>query len=564
MDPKDVLGGRYELLEQIGCSERAASFHARDNQKRQMVVVKRFDPAHLPADALARYAAAVTLLKRSSLAGAVLPLDVVTVGPTPFAVYSPLVGESVAQLITHGRQCSWLQASDIVARCAGVLSATLTATGQSHRALKPSNLWVSPTGEVSVLDFGIAELGVYALPPRDGPVFVEYRAPEQIDGAAGDARSDVFVLGVLLYELATGVHPFAGSSAFHVARQLLLGASPSVSALTRGMSPGGAREAEKLLARALARVPAERFASAQEFLQALELARRVIGAPSRLAQAAETPPNSPAPTRPVLIVEDPTTIIQPPGLSIKHRANPAPPRSTAPTRPPTVSISLPQPAPPQSRAPETQNPQRVLPEAVVPPSPRIARLLPQPCELAPLKQTIDQQPSPVATRANVLPKQPCERTEVLPSTSRPPIAEHPTERDEVAARPGPLGADEEPQTVAFNKHTVRLTNITAEPTRALRSRVDTSDDPPTAVYSLPTLDHKPAPFSKGPVVEETLLLPSDHTGSGALPAVLTDSGRSELQPVPAPPAPSTHRVLIALNLICVVLVLCGLLLSTFL
>ena len=561
MDTKDALAGRYELLEQIGCSERAAVFHARDRQKRQMVIVKRFDPAHLPAGALARYAAAVTLLKQSSLAGAVLPLDVVTAGPTPFAVYSPLVGESVAQLITRDRQCSWLQAADIVARCAGVLNATLTATGQSHRALKPSNLWVSPTGEVSVLDLGIAELGIYALPPRDGPVFVEYRAPEQIDGAAGDARSDVFVLGVLLYELTTGVHPFAGSSAFHVARQLLLGASLPMPAGRRAMPWGGGRGPEKFPAGPLARVRAERFASAQEFLQALELARRVIGAPSRLAQAAEAPPNSPAPTRPVLIVEDPTTIIQPPGLIIGRRANPAPPHPTAPPRPPTVSP--PQPAPPQSRAFETQNPQPVSPEAVIPPPPRPARLLPEPRELAPLEQTIEPQSSPVASWGDVLPKQPCEHTEVLPSTSRPPIAEHPTERDGVAARRSPVGADDEFQTIAFNKSTVSLTTITTESTRALR--VDTSDDPPTAMYSLPSLEQKTTPSSlRGPVVEETLLLPSDRTGSGALPAVFNDSGRSELQPVPAPPAPSTHRVLIALNLICVVLVLCGLLLSALL
>ena len=126
-----------------------------------------------------------------------------------------------------------------------------------------------------------------------------------------------------------------------------------------------------------------------------------------------------------------------------------------------------------------------------------------------------------------------------------------------------MGADDEFQTIAFNKSTVSLTTITTESTRALR--VDTSDDPPTAMYSLPSLEQKTTPSSlRGPVVEETLLLPSDRTGSGALPAVFNDSGRSELQPVPAPPAPSTHRVLIALNLICVVLVLCGLLLSALL
>jgi len=544
MDQKDALAGRYELLEQIGGSERAASFHARDHQKRQMVVIKRFDPSRLPAGALARYAATISLLKRSSLQGAVLPIDVVAAGPTPFAVYSPLVGESVAKIITRDGQCSWLQAADIVARCAAVLGSTLTATGQSHRALKPSNLWVSPAGEVSVLDLAIAELGVYAVPPRDGPVFVEYRAPEQIDGAAGDARSDVFVLGVLLYELTTGVHPFAGSSAFHVARQLILAASPPISALTRGMSQGGAREAEKLLARALARAPAERFASAQEFLQALEFARRVIGAPSRLAHAAEAPASTPAPTRPVLIVEDPTTIIQPPGLSIERRAKPAEPQLTRQKKTSTISPSSLQPAPqkptlspPQSQALISRPPLPMSPEAVAPAAPRMG----------------------------ALPVQPCERTEVLPTTLVP-IAEQVTKRD--VARPSPSGADDELRTVALTKHAARPTTITAESTLVLPSRVGDADDPPTAVYQLLILHSEPAPSStKRPVVEKTLLLAPDHpdhTESSTVPTVINDSGRSEPPPAPAPPAPRTHRVLIAINLLCVTLVLCGLLLKALL
>lgn len=561
MEPKGALAGRYELLEQIGGSERAASFHAHDRQKRQMVVVKRFDPEHLPEEALARYAAAVGALKRSSLPGVVLPLEVVTAGTTPFAVYSRLVGESVAQLLTRGGLFSWPQAADIVSRCAAVLSATLASTGQSHRALKPSNLWLAPTGEVTVLDLGIAEFGVYAVPPRDGPVFVEYRAPEQIDGATGDARSDVFVLGILLYELTTGIHPFAGPSAFHVARQLILATSPPMSALTRGMSPSGAREAEKLLGRALARAPAERFASAQEFLHALELARRVIGTPSRLAQAAEAPASTPAAARPLLVVEELTTIIQPMGLGAQRRADPARPQPAA-SATPTVPASPPKHA---STAVHAQSlastpSQSVSPAPVTPPSPPVARPLQQLRELPPVEQKTESLTSPATARTSALLAQPSERTEVLPSTSLPPTAEHATERDAVAARPGLLGADDELRTEAFPNHVVRSTVVTAESTLALPSRVDTPDDPPTAVYPLPIPQPRPPqPASKAPIEEGTLLLSSDNTGSGAS-ARLDDSGRSEL-PIAVPPASNPNKMLIALNILCVVLVLCGLLLS---
>lgn len=573
MEPKDALAGRYELLEQIGGGERAVLFHARDHQRRQMVTVKRFEPARLPAGALARYAAAIALLKRSSVPGAVLPIDVVTTGTTPFATFSPLLGGSVAQLITRGGPFAWPQAADIVARCAIVLSATLAATGQSHRALKPSNLWLSPTGEVSVLDFGIAELGVYAVPPRAGPVFVEYRAPEQIDGAPGDARADVFVLGILLYELATGVHPFAGSSAFHVARQLILSASPPMSALTRGMSQGGAREAEKLLTRSLARAPAERFASAQEFLQALEFARQVIGSPSRLAQPAEAPASNPAPARPVVIVEDPSTIIQAPGLGAQRRANPARPQAPSSPTPPATSASSPQPAaspPPATAPPQPQvlaplPPQPVTPRAVASPLSFVPPPRPQPRGSAPVEQNTEPLPSPPAARMTMLPAQPCERTEVLPSPPLPPAANPATERDLVPARPSPLLADDELRTVALIKRTVRPAIATVESTLVWPTSAGAADDLPTALHALPILAPAPAQTSMpGPIVEETLLLPPDQPKNGATPALLNDSTGSGPAPAAATPASRTHKILIALNLLCVVLVLCGLLLNAML
>ncbi len=562
MEPKDSLAGRYELLDQIASSERAVLFHARDREKRQMVVVKRFDVARLPAGSLARYVAAVALLKRSSLPGAPLPLDVPMAGATPFAVYSPLAGESLDQLISRGATFSWLLAANIIARCAAVLSATLASTGQSHRALKPSNLWLTPTGEVLVLDLGIAELGVYAVPPRDGPVFVDYRAPEQIDGALGDARSDVFALGVLLYELTTGVHPFAGSSAFHVARQLVFAASPPMAALTRGMSQGGAREAEKLLARALARAPAERFASTQEFLQALEFARRVIGAPSRLAQPAEAPASTATPTRPVLVVEDPTTIIQPPGIGSQRRTNPvrvqpaalvASPKSTPPadlTSAPKSSVltsRLSLPVSPAARAAAESDG---------------ARELPQPGRQAPLTQTSEPRPPFQTTTARSQFAAPlCDRTEVLPLSLPPPISEHATERDVVAVVSRPMGADDELRTVASTRRAVRPAAITTESTLVLPNRADAVEDPPTAVY--PLLIPNPGPAAappRGAVIEMTILLPSEDTEQGATPADINDASKSERPTMATPSAPRTHKVLVVLNIICVVLVLSALLL----
>jgi len=537
-------------------------FHARDHQRRQEVVLKRFEPARLPAGSLARYAAVIASLRRASLSGAQLPLDVVTAGAAPFAVYSTLAGESLAQFIMRRGECSWSFAANVVARCTAVLSAALASCGQSHRAVKPSNIWLTPTGEVLVLDLGVAELGVHAVPARDGPVFVEYRAPEQIDGAPGDPRSDVFTLGVLLYELTTGIHPFAGSSAFQVARRLILAASPPMAAFTRGMTQGGAREAEKLLARALARAPAERFASAQEFLQALEFARRVIGAPTGAVQPAGPPASRATPPRPVLVVEDPTTIIQPPGRGTQRRVSPARPPAGAPVAPQRSAASSAQTGTPeenivapQPEAPASEPPQPVPSDAAAPAG---ARRLPPRRELAPLEHTTE----PVPTSPSPLAMQTCDRTEVLPSTPPLPAPGDITERDLVApkprSKPGP--DDDELRTVAFTRNDARPTANKFESTLVLPSRAD-ADDPPTAVYQLPSLPPKlGASWLKGGPVETTLLLPSDDTEGGAI------SSAPAAQDAGGPPLPGvrTHRTLIALNLICVVLVLCALVLHALL
>jgi serine/threonine protein kinase len=552
MEPKVALAERYELLAPVDGGEPAVSFHARDHKTRQMVIVKRFELTRSPAGALARYANAVALLKRSGVPGLVLPLDVVTAGADPFAVYSPLLGGSVAQLISRGGPFSWLQAVDTVTRCASVLSATLAATGQSHRALNPSNLWLSPTGEVSILDFGIAEFGVHAVPPRGERVFVEYRAPEQIDGGPGDARTDVFMLGVLLYELSTGIHPFSGSSAFHAARHLLSTPPPSA-ALIRGMSQGGAREAEKLLVRALARAPAERFAGAQEFLLALDCARRVIGSPSRLAQGAAAPASNAPLARPAVIVEDPTTIIQPPGLGARRRAAPSQAPAAALVTAPAIPASSPPPATPKSASlpqPSDLSASRPLqpasshPVLLTAPAAHTSR----PRDLAPPEQR-----SQSAQRLSVLPTPLCERTEVLPSTSPQTVREHITERDV----PNHLGGQEEPRTALFTRSVAGPATPEAESTLMWPNTAIGADDSPTAAPTLPITAARAA----WPAEEGTLILPQDHTASDAPPAISNDLAMTDPRPVAPSTTSHAHTILIVLNVVCIVLVLGGVLLT---
>lgn len=535
MKPTDVLAGRYELLAPIGGTARATVFHARDLRQRQPVIIKCFEPARLPAGALAKYAAAITALKRSDIAGAVLPLELVTTGATPFAIFAPRVGESLATAMARRELHSWARATDIIAGCAKVLAATTTATGLHHRALKPSNLWLAPTGEVSLLDLGIAELGVLAVPPRDGPLFIEYRAPEQLDGGPGDGRSDVFTLGVLLHELATGTHPFSGSSAFQVARQLLVRAPLPMAALTRDMSPGGAREAEKLLTRALARTPADRFDSAQEFLHALQFASRVIGTPNQ-KPIAEVPAPLPTPALNQLAADDPSTVMQVPVKSV--------PRPQIPARPS-------EPIPPVAAAPPTPEPAPTPPPAderteYVPVQPRRPTPEREPTPLEPILEQSPRAPNPAPSQRPL-----DEYTEVLPAQP----ARAPT-------RPARVDIADESATVEF-----RSLNI-ARPGDA-RNSADT-EDAPTMLHAALAV---PFVRAQKPTAESTLLIPSDPQPTAEstllLPSDPPPTAESTLL-LPSAPSPAVTRpsatpraqtTLITLSMLAVILVVVGLLLA---
>jgi eukaryotic-like serine/threonine-protein kinase len=273
--------GAYELGPLLGAGGMGRVYRAHDTKLGRDVAIKIL-PAELTADPerLARFEREARVLARLNHPHIASIFGVEEADHVRALVLELVEGETLAQTIARGPLPLELFFEVAVALADAVEAAH--AQGITHRDLKPSNVMLRPDARVKVLDFGIAKLrdeagarneGGATLAPltEDGRVLgtAAYMSPEQAGGQRVDHRSDVFSLGAVLYEAATGRRPFGGDSALAQIAAVLTEAAPPPTRLRGDLPPA----LDAILARALEKNPDRRYQTAGELRDDLETLR---------------------------------------------------------------------------------------------------------------------------------------------------------------------------------------------------------------------------------------------------------------------------------------------------
>ena len=286
----------YKILQKLGAGGMGEVYLAEDLRLRRQVALK-FLPEDLTRDAdrrrrFAQEARAAAGIDHPHIA-AIYEIDEVD-GCTVIAM-EYVRGQSLREAISI-RKLEPLQALELAVQVADAL-AKAHERGIVHRDLKPENIMVSEDGYVKVIDFGLAKLldplsgtqpGVSSSPDADtetqsrvytsqGRILgtVAYMSPEQARGSEVDARSDIFSFGVVLYEMLSGEDPFRRPSAVETLTAILRDTPPPLNLPTAHTPP----ELQRVLRKALAKDPPERYQNMKELSSDIRLMRERLARP---------------------------------------------------------------------------------------------------------------------------------------------------------------------------------------------------------------------------------------------------------------------------------------------
>ncbi len=292
-----VLGGRYEIQALLGMGGMGAVYKSHDLEVDRAVGLKviRPDLAGNPA-ILARFKQELVLARQVTHKNIIRIYDLSEAEGVKFITMEFIEGEDLRTILTREGKLTPDEAIGIIRQsCSGLLAAH--QEGVIHRDLKPSNIMRDGAGRVVIMDFGLAKTVASDGMTQTGMMIgtMEYMSPEQAMGSELDARSDIFAIGLIFYELITGNMPYRAESAIaSLVRRTQERAIP-----LQEVDPSVPPAISHIVSKCLERDPKNRYSSVQELLDDLDVAqgripgqttlRAGIPAPDALTLGAPTP-----------------------------------------------------------------------------------------------------------------------------------------------------------------------------------------------------------------------------------------------------------------------------------
>src|SRR6195256_4278636 len=292
IEPETIIDGRYRVISRVGSGGMADVYLAQDQLLGRQVAVKvlhqHFAEDQEFVERFRREASSAAALSHPNIVGI---FDRGEWNGTYYIAMEYVAGRSLKAVVRERGPIDPATAIDIVIQ---ILNAARFAhrRGVIHRDLKPHNVILDEDGRARVTDFGIARAGASDM-TLTGSIMgtAQYLSPEQAQGHAVSESSDLYSVGVILYELLTGVVPFEGETAVAIAFKQVAAEPRPPSAL----NPGVPATLDAIVLRALAKAPAHRFADAGQFIAALQQERAALPASTGAAVLVGASAHVPAP-----------------------------------------------------------------------------------------------------------------------------------------------------------------------------------------------------------------------------------------------------------------------------
>ena len=322
--------GRYAIQSELGRGAMGVVYKAKDTALERTVAIKTVN-MDLEKDGAEKYEA--RFYQEARAAGSLNHPNIVTVydvgkeGNVAYMAMEFIEGVELRSLLAEGRALPVSQAVSVASQVAEGL-AYAHQHGVVHRDIKPANIMVLGDGPVKITDFGIARTRAGADELTQTGMMLgspKYMSPEQVIGKRADHRSDIFSLGVILYEMLAGSAPFNGENVTALMYQIVNFAPPAPSSANAAVP----ELLNFIVAKMLAKPLEERYQSAQELANDLRNCERQISTPTAITQPLRPLGLAPGP-QPELVVTQAQSVVMAQTLNRTRQEDTVPAESTVP------------------------------------------------------------------------------------------------------------------------------------------------------------------------------------------------------------------------------------------